>query len=46
MEAEEKNPTYKPSDHNPKKPKPKVNREEQLREDFEEKLNMAMKNEE
>ena len=46
MEAEEKNPTYKPSEHNPKHPKPVVNQEEQLRDDFERKLNMAMKNEE
>jgi len=46
MEAEEKNPTYKPSEYNPKNPRPRVNQEDQLRDDFEKKLNMAMKNEE
>lgn len=45
MEAEEKNPKYKPSGHNPKNPKPKNNPEEDLRTDFEKKVSLAMKNE-
>ena len=37
MEAEEKNPKYKPSGHNPKNPKPKNNPEEDSRTHFEKK---------